>query len=299
MIGGCYVTAKRNLVLNSFRDYNLNHMVPFSENNSIISPDDTTLFCSSGMQHFKRKFSNIYYKDTFSNCQKCLRLNDLEEIGDNTHYLVFSMLGLFSFQEWGVEKTINYLLNWLKTLDLKPDYVTIHPERKEWRNFYPGIEVKIDNNCVWSDGVIGGYCTEFYINDIEIGNIVNTLDRSIDVGFGLERISNIKYKSEKPSKGEILKETILVMIDSGIKPGHYKEGHLLKKLLNQLLFTEVILDHQYYHQVLNNKINQYLEYQRLMQFDNNRKKGKQWWYDSYGIDIDNLDQYEQLLKKKK
>ena len=37
------------------------------------------------------------------------------------------------------------------------------------------VLVRIDNECLWSDGNIGGYCTEFYKNDIEIGNIVNTL----------------------------------------------------------------------------------------------------------------------------
>ena len=38
---------------------------------------------------------------------------------------------------------------------------------------------------------MGCYCTEFYHDDIEIGNIVNTMDKFIDVGFGFSRINDI------------------------------------------------------------------------------------------------------------
>ena len=70
------------------------------------------------------------------------------------------------------------------------------------------IEIREDNECVWTDGDITGYCTEFYKDDIEIGNIVNTLDTCIDVGFGLERILFILNK-EIQQPIDILKESIL------------------------------------------------------------------------------------------
>jgi hypothetical protein len=38
---------------------------------------------------------------------------------------------------------------------------------------------------------MGGYCTEFYHNGVEIGNIVNTMDKFIDVGFGYSRLDAI------------------------------------------------------------------------------------------------------------
>ena len=79
----------------------------------------------------------------------------------------------------------------------------------EWKHFYPpDMLIKLDEGCLWSDGNIGGYCTEFYYNDIEIGNIVNPLGTCIDVGFGLERLLNLKHEQPIISKEEILKDTI-------------------------------------------------------------------------------------------
>lgn len=40
-------------------------------------------------------------------------------------------------------------------IDIKPDYVTIHQDKfDEWKHFYTeyGVEVRIDNECLWSDG---------------------------------------------------------------------------------------------------------------------------------------------------
>ena len=48
-----------------------------------------------------------------------------------------------------------------------------------------------DPECIWSDGLIGGYCCEMYVKDLEIGNLVHTLGHSVDVGFGLERLVQV------------------------------------------------------------------------------------------------------------
>ena len=77
-------------------------------------------------------------------------------------------------------------------LKIDVDYVTIHPDKlDEWRSLYDNydVEVRADEECKWSDGDIGGYCTEFFKNDVEIGNIVNPLGTCIDVGFGLQRLN--------------------------------------------------------------------------------------------------------------
>ena len=57
------------------------------------------------MQHFKPLYADLTYFDTFSNIQKCLRLNDLDEVGDGTHFLIFEMIGLFSFRSWSLQKS--------------------------------------------------------------------------------------------------------------------------------------------------------------------------------------------------
>ena len=102
LIGGSYVTAKRNgltsdWLVNHYKNFFESKKIIFDIHNSVISPDDSTLFTTSGMQQYKKLFSDVLYKGTFSNIQKCLRLNDLDEIGDGAHHLVFDMLGFFHF----------------------------------------------------------------------------------------------------------------------------------------------------------------------------------------------------------
>ena len=99
---------------------------------SIRSYDDTTLFCSSGMQQFKLDYKNVDYKNTIGNIQSCLRTNDINEIGDGTHLLYFNMIGLFSFRELSVKETIDLWMDFLSRIRVRPDYVTIHPDRPDW-----------------------------------------------------------------------------------------------------------------------------------------------------------------------
>jgi alanyl-tRNA synthetase len=98
--------------------------IPFNLEKSIRPHDDTTLFCCSGMQQFKSKFKDQKYLNTISNIQPCLRLNDIEEIGDGTHLLYFNMIGLFSFRQWTVKESIDFWMDFLiNKLELKIDYV--------------------------------------------------------------------------------------------------------------------------------------------------------------------------------
>lgn len=246
------------------------------------------------MQHFKKYFKDINYKNTFSNVQTCLRLNDLNEIGDSTHYLTFDMLGFFSFREQSVENAINFWIKFLERIDVTLDYVTIHSDKfKEWKEFYPNIEVKIDSECKWTDGDIGGYCTEFYSNNVEIGNIVNTLGTCIDCGFGLERIAKITT----PTKGQILKNAIQTLINSGITVSDYKHGYILKKLLTELVFTDEEFDHPFFVDIKNRQIKIYKKYQQMSKSNQYKDKSDEWWKSSIGIDLNNLEKYEKLFTK--
>ena len=237
------------------------------------------------MQQFKPLFKDLNYSDTISNIQSCLRLNDLEEIGDGTHLLYFNMIGLFSFRQLTVPQTIDLWIEFLDRIGLKPDYVTIHPEKPEWKEYYQkhNLEVRLDNECIWSDGEIGGYCTEFYINDIEIGNIVNTLEDCIDVGFGLERLELVLSGVSK-TKEEILIETVQKIIQCGIKPGNTKQGYILKKLLRICYESGINLEHEYFQEEKLRQEKVLQKWNRLK--DKHKDKSKEWWWDTHGIDLD-------------
>ena len=64
---------------------------------NVKSYDETTLFCPAGMQQFKSKFKDLNYTGTISNIQSCLRLNDLEEIGDGSHLLYFNKIFILTY----------------------------------------------------------------------------------------------------------------------------------------------------------------------------------------------------------
>ncbi len=288
--GGSYVTAKRNELLNHmYGSFCEKNNIPFHINSSVLSPDNTTLFTTSGMHHFKSQFSNEHYHDTISNIQTCLRLNDLHEIGDGTHYLVFNMLGFFSFREWSVLQTIDYFMGFLESIECLPDYVTIHPDKiSEWSSLYSSysVEIREDLECQWSDGSIGGYCTEFYKNDIEIGNIVNTLGTCIDVGFGGERLLNIKGLLPILSKNDILIDTIHTLIQSGIVPSPNKHGYILRKILVELVYSGGYYDHPYFHMVYENIRRKYEWYHSVCYRPSFQNKSPQWWLDTHGIRVD-------------
>jgi alanyl-tRNA synthetase len=215
-------------------------------------------------------------------------MNDFEEIGDSTHLLYFNMVGLFSFRELTVPQAIDFWMSFLtQKLNLKLDYVTIHPEQESWSEYYSkyDVEIRLQDDCVWSDGEIGGYCTEFFIDDVEIGNIVNPLGTCIDVGFGLERL-DLFVNGRTISKERTLIESAERIIASGFKPSNLKQGYVLRKLLREIYTLGLSFDHPYFEQEVarQNKIRE--RYERLK--DKHTDKPKEWWFDTHGINIDEL-----------
>jgi len=239
------------------------------------------------MQQFKSKFKDLEYKGTISNIQSCLRLNDIEEIGDGSHLLYFNMIGFFSFRDWTVPQAIKYWMGFLNQIGINPDYITIHPDKPEWSEYYTeyNIEIRFDEGCIWSDGEIGGYCTEFYKNGIEIGNIVNPLGTCIDVGFGLERLEMV-LTGEGRSREETLKETVIKIIDSGFTPTYNKQGSLLRKLLRLCYLDDIIIEHQYYLDEVKRQQKIINRYNILK--EKHHDKSKDWWFNTHGIDIDTI-----------
>jgi alanyl-tRNA synthetase len=275
-----------------YKEFCESRNIEYQNDTSILSYDDTSLFCPAGMQQFKSQYSDSEYKGTISNIQSCLRLNDLDEIGDGTHMLYFNMIGLFSFREMSLEETIIFWIDFIESLGLRIDYITIHPDKvKEWSKYYLGynIEVREDSECIWSDGGdLGGYCTEFYINDIEIGNIVNTSGDCIDVGFGLERLDMILNNTIK-SETDVLKESIEKIIESGIYPSNNNHGYILKKLIRILIRKGEEIESGIFQ---NEKIKfekMIQRYHKLKTKEKNQNQSKEWWFDTHGIIIDEIE----------
>lgn len=254
--------------------------------------DQSTLFCPAGMQQFKMDFADGSFKEhTQANIQACIRMNDFDEIGDATHLLHFNMMGLFSFRDWTVEQAIDFWVEFIEErLDLVIDYCTMHQDTYDaWSGFYHkhAIPVALDKECTWSDGEIGGYCTEFYIDQVEIGNIVNPLGTCIDVGFGLERLQALVDGSSPKSREESLKDAIQVILDSGYKPGPKLQGYVLRKLLRALNKMGGTMDCPEFLVEQERAMKVWQKYDRLK--DKHKDKSKEWWYDTHGVDLDEIE----------
>lgn len=249
------------------------------------------------MQHFKHLYSNPHYFNTIGNIQRCLRLNDLNEVGDGSHYLDFEMIGLFSFRQWTLKQSIDFFMSFLIKLNIKPDYITIHPDKfDEWSKLYSEYNIPLikETECLWSDGNVGGYCTEFFKDNIEIGNIVNPLGDCIDVGFGLERLILVHNGQININRLDILERCCQTMIQSGIQLGNKKEGFILKKIITTCIMEGSLIDHEYFNTIRRNIKKNYHLYLRDKDKIRFKDKGQEFWKDSYGIDINRLEFYAKL-----
>jgi alanyl-tRNA synthetase len=189
---------------------------------SLIPKDDpSVLLTTAGMQQFKRWFSGaekaVYPRA--ASVQKCVRTNDIEEVGDATHLTFFEMLGNFSFGDYFKEEAIKWGLEFIENelgVERKRIWVSIFegdaevPRDEEsaaiWKSL--GItdirEFGREDNFWGPTGTEGpcGPTTEIYVDDVEVWNLVfNEFymqpdkvllplpQRGVDTGAGLERIA--------------------------------------------------------------------------------------------------------------
>jgi alanyl-tRNA synthetase len=282
-----YVPAGR--LTHRFRLFSENRGIGFDANPSVRPFDSTTLFCTAGMQQFKPLFIDPACTATFANLQSCLRLGDLDEIGDGTHLLRFDMLGLFSFRQMNVGQAIDFWLGFLAEIGAWPHHVTIHPDRMaDWSPLYRGrVPIRPDPDCTWSDGSITGFCTEFYRDGVEIGNIVNPLGSCIDAGFGLDRLDALVNGTSPMSPAQILVDGIERIIASGYTPGPKAQGYVLRKLLRRLWAIGGSLDHPYFRAEAARQQRLRDRYVRLK--PHHPDKPPEWWFDTHGIDLDEVE----------
>jgi hypothetical protein len=187
------------------------------------------------MQNFKPKFQQKT-KERISTIQSCIRTNDIDLWGDGTHLCFFRMVGCFSFgNKDDYSKVVDMWLSIIKEIGLEITTVHVHPN-SDHRSLFENkgtYQIVDDQDCEWSDGNIGGYCSEFYVNDIEIGNLVNPMGDSVDVGFGLERICKLLGEYYEPTYD--LEQFLNHCWHHNICPGPKGRNHTVKKVLRKWL----------------------------------------------------------------
>jgi hypothetical protein len=208
------------------------------------------------------------------------------------------MVGCFSFgNKEDYPKAIDIWLSIVKDLGLQITSVHVHPDSNHRILFENkgDFEILDDQECVWCDGIVGGYCSEFYIGDIEIGNLVNPMNDSVDVGFGFDRICrllDIKY-----DKTYDLEQFLEHCWKYKIEPGPKGRNHTVKKILRKyireqkqekdVLFQEWIRKEE-------KKLKESFKIAKNM-LKKHFHKSDEWWYDCVGL----LPEEVKILKENK
>lgn len=270
----------------------------FRIDQNIIPSDNSTLFICSGMQQFKEKFKSQSH-EKISTLQSCIRTNDLEEVGDGSHLTYFEMLGNFSFGNNDYQNSVELWDEIIKKLGLRRSISSIHyhPTRDDHRLLWTkrGYRTVQDESCVWSDGELKGFCTEVYIGSLEIGNLVNTLDHSVDVGFGFERLIQVLCGEPRVDGTPLFDQSLDPICRDhvrslnklwlhNIEPSGKGRGFITKKLIRRIL--DVLPDRNW-------EFKDWIDYERSMR-DRTLKhvrrvkhkypnKDDKFWWESFGI----------------
>jgi alanyl-tRNA synthetase len=133
-------TEIRNMFLNYFKEHG-HTIIPSA---SLIPKDDPSLLWNNaGVTPLKRYFDGSIIPDNrrMTNCQKCLRTNDIESVGDSTHHTFFEMLGNFSIGDYFKKEAIEMSFELLTSpkyfnFDVNKLYVTVYPTDEEAYNYW-------------------------------------------------------------------------------------------------------------------------------------------------------------------
>lgn len=286
-----YAPPSIDVVLSYFEKFGF----PLIVDKTIIPEDDTTLFICSGMQRIRNKFL-IPDGSKHGSLQSCIRTNDLELVGDGSHLTYFEMLGNFSFGG-DYEQSVELWKSLLSDLKIKVDPIHCHPDNPNhhilWKKH--GFETVNDESCQWSDGQIGGYCCEVYSRGIEIGNLVNTLGHSTDVGFGWERLFLIVEEKERIDQTSLFtnhhpivndhKRTLDILWENKVKPGIRGRNYVCRRLIRRIIplldGSENLVFKEWIELEKELKEKRLKEAKRI--YRRHKDKSPDWWWETLGI----------------
>ncbi len=153
------------------------------ESSSLIPDDPSLLLSNAGMNQFKEYYQGLKTMREIGacSCQKCLRTNDIDNIGDSRHLSFFEMLGNFAFGGYTKEDAIRWALEFCtqeEHLGLPMDrlYFTVFTDDDEAAELWQKYGAKAshitrlgEDDNFWAAGPTGpcGPCSEIYFDQGE------------------------------------------------------------------------------------------------------------------------------------
>ena len=150
---------------------------------SLVPDDPSLLLTNAGMNQFKEYYQGKKTMPEIGacSCQKCLRTNDIDNIGDATHLSFFEMLGNFSFGGYSKADAIAWAYEFITApehLGLPPErlYMTVFEDDDEAIELWHEQGVPYDHisrlgadDNFWAAGPTGpcGPCSEIYFDQGE------------------------------------------------------------------------------------------------------------------------------------
>ncbi len=128
------------------------HMIVPSAN-LIPKDDDTLLWINAGVTPLKRYFdgSEVPVSKRITNIQKCIRTNDIENVGvTRRHHTFFEMMGNFSIGDYFKEEAIEFAYNLLTgkewfDIPVEKLYVTTFPDDIDTINKWQSMGIPADH----------------------------------------------------------------------------------------------------------------------------------------------------------
>lgn len=147
---------------------------------SLVPSDPSLLLANAGMNQFKEYYQGIKTMKEIgaTSCQKCLRTNDIDNIGDSRHLSFFEMLGNFSFGGYTKHDACTWAMEFISSpehlgLPLDRLYFTVFTDDDEAIEIWKSLGVAEDHitrlgeeDNFWAAGPTGpcGPCSEIYFD---------------------------------------------------------------------------------------------------------------------------------------
>ncbi|MBF0894462.1 MAG: alanine--tRNA ligase [Atopobium sp.] len=147
---------------------------------SLVPSDPSLLLANAGMNQFKEYYQGIKTMKEIgaTSCQKCLRTNDIDNIGDSRHLSFFEMLGNFSFGGYTKRDACTWAMEFISSpehlgLPLDRLYFTVFTDDDEAFEIWKSLGVAEDHitrlgeeDNFWAAGPTGpcGPCSEIYFD---------------------------------------------------------------------------------------------------------------------------------------